>query len=198
MLELVEDELLVRDQVRRQEVGRQSVGGPVGPVVLLDGHHVVRRGVVALGRGSQLGEVLARGLRSVVGEHDVGAIGGLDVLLELVDQGGVGRVGPVADDEPGLLGDLRLDLRVGHVLVEDRDVLRAGRRSAARGTAARRGCRRRGAGDDEDDGQEGRAECPAGREPRGSLHQMYPPPLARRLCAWPSGRASAAQSPNVA
>ena len=86
MLELVEHQLLVRDQVRRQEVGRQALGHPVRPVVLLDGHHVVRRRVAALRRGRELRQVLARRLAAVVGQLDVGAVGRLDVLLELVDE----------------------------------------------------------------------------------------------------------------
>ena len=81
-------------------------------------------------------------LAAVVGQLDVDAVGRLDVLLELVDEDRVRGVRPVADDDRALLLDRGLDVGVGHVLVEDRDVLRPGRGAGGgRRAAARRGAR---------------------------------------------------------
>ena len=99
MHEAVQQELLVRHQVGRQEVVHEAVGHRLGPVVLLDGDDVVRRGAAGLLGRVQLGEVLAGGLAALVVELDVDAVGVLDVLLELLHQLVGGAVGPVADDQ---------------------------------------------------------------------------------------------------
>ncbi len=125
VLEARQQQVLVGHEARRQEVLDQVLGDSVGPVVLLHGHDVVGRLGAGLLGGREGGHVRARRLAADVVQLDVDAVGVLDVRLELVDQLVVGRVRPVADGQAALGSDGRRDLLVGHVLVDDRDVLGA-------------------------------------------------------------------------
>src|SRR6185503_7957204 len=183
--------------------------GGVVPVVLLDRDHVVTGFAAGLLVGGELGQVLAWLLGPDVVELDVGAVRVLHVLLELVDDLVRRRVRPVADGERSLGRNRSLDLVVGHVLVDDRDVLRAGCRAAGGGTAGgaaygargRRACaasgaRGRGASSartcacDYEDGTGERADGPQPAPPQSIVHQTNPPLGA----AGPS----AGHAPNVA
>ena len=131
VLEARQQQVLVGDEAGRQEVLHQALVDAVGPVVLLDRHDVVGRLGAGLLGGRERGHVGARRLAADVVQLDVDAVGVLDVRLELVDELIVGGVGPVADGQAAFGSDGRRDLLVGHVLVDDRDVLGAGRGGAA-------------------------------------------------------------------